>query len=48
METARRRCCGIDVHKKQLTVNVLPGEGEGEAGAKPVEREFGTFNAGPA
>jgi transposase len=40
METARRRCCGIDVHKKQLMVHVLPGEG---AGAKPVEREFGTF-----
>ena len=40
METVRRRCCGIDVHKKQLTVHVLPGEGEA---AKPVEREFGTF-----
>jgi transposase len=41
MEPAKRRCCGIDVHKKQLTVHVLPGEGE--AGAKAVEREFGTF-----
>src|SRR3954454_2594718 len=41
MQAVKRRCCGIDVHKKQLMVHVLPGEGD--AGAKPVEREFGTF-----
>ena len=38
METVYRRCCGIDVHKKRLTVHVLPVQGE--VGAKPLEREF--------
>jgi transposase len=41
MEAAHRRCCGIDVHKKRLTVQVLPVQGE--VGTKSLEREFGTF-----
>ena len=41
MEIVRRRCCGIDVHKKKLTVYVLPPQGHSEA--KPLEREFRTF-----
>ena len=41
MEIAYRRCCGIDVHKKKLTVYVLPPEGQ--TSAKPLEREFRTL-----
>ena len=41
MDTAAGRCCGIDVHKKQLMVYVLPLPGEIQG--KPLEREFGTF-----
>lgn len=41
METTYRRCCGIDVHKKKVTVYVLPPQGE--SGVKPLEREFRTF-----
>ena len=28
METAYRRCCGMDVHKKSVTVHVLPPQGQ--------------------
>jgi transposase len=41
MDSVYRRCCGVDVHKKRLTVHVLPVQGE--VGVKPLEREFGTF-----
>ena len=41
METAYRRCCGIDVHKKKVTVYVLPPLGD--TNGKPLEREFRTF-----
>ena len=41
MEVGPRRCCGIDVHKKKLTVHVLPPQGH--AKDKPLEREFRTF-----
>lgn len=41
MEAVQRRCCGIDVHKKKLTVYVLPPQGHTES--QPLEREFGTF-----
>lgn len=41
METAQRRCCGIDVHKQKLMVHVLPPQGQ--VGMKPLEREFRTF-----
>lgn len=41
MEATQRRCCGIDVHKKKLTVHVLPPQGQTET--KPLEREFRTF-----
>lgn len=40
MKRAYRRCCGIDVHKKSVSVCVLPPEGC----AGPVKQErFGTF-----
>jgi transposase len=42
MEVIRRRCCGIDVHKKSITVHVLPPQGE--PNGKPQEREFRTFS----
>jgi transposase len=42
MQTSYRRCCGIDVHKKSVTVHVLPPQGQPEA--KPLEREFRTFS----
>ena len=41
MEAVPRRCCGIDVHKKKLTVHVLPPQGQSQG--KPLEREFRTF-----
>src|SRR6478609_3887656 len=28
MSTSYRRCCGIDVHKKSVTVHVLPPQGQ--------------------
>lgn len=42
MSTSYRRCCGIDVHKKSVTVHVLPPQGQLEV--KPLEREFRTFS----
>jgi transposase len=42
MSTSYRRCCGIDVHKKSVTVHVLPPQGQTEV--KPLEREFRTFS----
>ena len=42
METAYRRCCGIDVHKKSVMVHVLPPQGQTEG--KALEREFRTFS----
>jgi transposase len=42
MSTSYRRCCGIDVHKKSVTVHVRPPQGQAEV--KPVEREFRTFS----
>jgi len=42
METAYRRCCGIDVHKKSVMVHVLPPQGRSDS--KPLEREFRTFS----
>ena len=41
MQATLRCCCGIDVHKKMLTVHVLPPQGQMEA--KPQQREFRTF-----
>ena len=41
METAYRRCCGIDVHKKTVVVHVLPPQSQ--SGGKPLERQFRTF-----
>jgi len=41
MGNTYRRCCGIDVHKKKLSVYVLPPEGQ--TGARALEREFRTF-----
>lgn len=42
MSTSYRRCCGIDVHKKSVTVHVRPPQGQAEG--NPVEREFRTFS----
>jgi len=42
METAYRRCCGIDVHKKSVVVHVLPPHGQVDG--TPLEREFRTFS----
>ncbi len=42
METAYRRCCGMDVHKKSVMVHVLPAQGRTES--KALEREFRTFS----
>jgi transposase len=41
MEPKYRRCCGIDVHKKSVTVCVLPPIGKPEAGVR--KRNFPTF-----
>ena len=41
MEPKYRRCCGIDVHKKSVTVCVLPPVGRPEAGVR--KRNFPTF-----
>lgn len=41
MEAKHRRCCGIDVHKKSVTVCVLPAIGRPEADKK--KRTFRTF-----
>lgn len=41
MEAKYRRCCGIDVHKKSVTVCVLPPVGKPEAGVR--KRSFPTF-----
>jgi transposase len=42
METAYRRCSGIDVHKKSVMVHVLPPQGQSEG--RTLEREFRTFS----
>jgi transposase len=42
METAYRRCCGIDVHKKSVVVYVAPPQGQGKD--KALERQFRTFS----
>ena len=42
METVYRRCCGIDVHKKSVTVHVLPPQGQ--VYGEPLEKEFRTFS----
>ena len=41
MEPKYRRCCGIDVHKKSVTVCVLPPVGKPETGVR--QRNFPTF-----
>lgn len=41
MTAKHRRCCGIDVHKKSLSVCILAPSGKPEAGIKG--RKFGTF-----
>src|ERR1700730_16873318 len=41
MEQKYRRCCGIDVHKKSVTVGVLPPEGQPQIEIK--KRNFRTF-----
>ena len=39
MEVVYRRCCGIDVHKKSVTVCVWPPVGRPEVGGEcPVDR----------
>ncbi len=42
METAYRRCCGMDVHKKSVMAHVLPPQGRGDS--EPLEREFRTYS----
>ena len=42
METAYRRCSGMDVHKKSVMVHVLPPQGQSDGRA--LEREFRTFS----
>jgi len=42
MEAVRRRCCGIDVHKKSLSVHVRPPAGQTEMA--PKDRVFRTFS----
>src|SRR5436309_2107808 len=42
MNTAYRRCCGMDVHKKSVMVHVLPAQGRSDS--KVLEREFRTFS----
>ena len=41
MEPLYRRCCGIDVHKKSISVCVLPPAGNSSIGIK--EEKFRTF-----
>jgi transposase len=41
MEPKYRRCCGIDVHKKSVTICVLPPVGKPETGVR--KRNFPTF-----
>jgi len=41
MESGYRRCCGIDVHKKSLSVCILPPVGNATMPLK--EEKFGTF-----
>jgi transposase len=41
MSTEYRRCCGIDVHKKSLSICVLPPVGNGAIAVK--QETFGTF-----
>lgn len=41
MQPAYRRCCGIDVHKKSISVCVLPPVGNGSMGSK--QETFRTF-----
>lgn len=41
MQPEYRRCCGIDVHKKSVTVCVLPPDGV--QGGEPKKRQFRTF-----
>ena len=40
MQTEYRRCCGIDVHKKSLSVCILPPAG---SGGPMKEEKFRTF-----
>ena len=35
-----RRCCGLDVHKKTLTVHVLPPDGSRGADRSRIFRTF--------
>ena len=42
METAYRRCCGMDVHKKSVVVHVMPAQGRSDS--KALGREFRTFS----
>jgi len=42
LETAYRRCSGIDVHKKTAMVHVRPVQGQ--AAGRTLEREFRTFS----
>ena len=42
MSSDTRRCCGIDVHKKNVTVCVLPPLGKPEAGVR--KRTFRTLS----
>ena len=42
MEPKHRRCCGIDVHKKSVTVSVLPPVGKPEVGRHT--RKFPTYS----
>ena len=41
METKHRRCCGIDVHKKSVTVCILPPSGKPEVEVR--RRNFRTY-----
>jgi transposase len=41
MQPAYRRCCGIDVHKKSISVCVLPPVGNGSMAMK--QETFRTF-----
>ena len=40
-EEQYRRCCGIDVHKKSVTVCILPPDGV--RGEEPKQKVFRTF-----
>jgi transposase len=41
MESKYRRCCGIDVHKKSVTVCILPAVGS--LNTEPLRRNFRTY-----